>query len=100
MKKYLFLLLPFILNACANTVEVEKKADYKCGEQIISASFLDDNSVVMNINGSKTVLTRVESASGYRYDNPAAQITFIQKNGDTMLNINNHEYPLCREIVR
>lgn len=100
MKKYLLLMLPILLAGCANNVEMVKKADYKCGQQVVSAQFLDDDSVILNMNGSKTVLNRIQSASGYRYNNPAAQITFIQKDGKTILDIYGQEYPLCQEIVK
>lgn len=53
MKKYLLLLLP-LLAACtgAPEVEIEKKIEYKCGEQIISADFLDDDSMIARVDGS------------------------------------------------
>ena len=52
MKKYLLLLLP-LLAACAVApeVEIEKKIEYKCGEQIISADLLDDDSMIARVDG-------------------------------------------------
>lgn len=100
MRKYLFILLPLLATACANTVEVEDKAEYKCGEQVVMAEFLDDDSIILRIDGINNVLTKVSSSSGKRFENLATQVTFIQKHGDTYLNIKGREYPLCQEIER
>lgn len=100
MKKYLALLLPLLVWGCANSVEVENKAEYKCGEQVIMTEMLDDDSMIIRINGVNNVLTRVASDSGKRFENLATQVTFLQKGGDTYLGIKGRNYPLCQEIVR
>lgn len=100
MKKYLALFLPLLAIGCANTVEVEEKIEYKCGEQVLVAEMLDDDSMIVRINGVNNVLTKVASGSGRRYENLATQVTFIQKSGDTYLMIKGHDYPLCQEIIR
>ena len=100
MKKCWLWALPVLLTGCANTVEVKKAADFKCGEQIIHAEVFDDNSMIVRINGVNNVLTKVASASGERYENIASRVVFSQNDGDTYLTINNRRYPLCQEIVR
>lgn len=101
MKKYLLLLLP-LLAACANKaeVEIEKKIEYKCGEQIISADFLDDESMIARINGINYVLVRVVAADGRRYENTATGMIFVQNGNGTYLTIKGHNYPMCQEIVK
>ena len=98
--KYWVVLLPLLLAACANTVDIEKKAEYKCGEQVIVTEFLEDGSVIVRLNGVNNVLTRVASASGKRYENTASQVSFMQRDGNTYLSISGHDYPLCQELVR
>ncbi len=100
MKKYLALFLPLLIWGCANQVEVEDKTEYKCGEQVIMTEMLDDDSMIIRINGVNNVLTRVASDSGKRFENLATQVTFLQKRGDTYLGIKGRNYPLCQEIVR
>ena len=101
MKKLLIFLLPLLLAACAGTpeVEIEKKIEYKCGEQIISADFLDDDSLIARINGVNYVLDRVAAADGRRYENTATGMTFMQSGNGTYLTIKGRNYPMCQEIV-
>jgi len=101
MKKYLLLLLP-LLAACAGApeVEIEKKIEYKCGEQIISADFLDDDSMIARVDGINYVLVRVAAADGRRYENTATGMTFMQNGNGTYLTIKGRNYPMCQEIVK
>ena len=101
MKKYLLLLLP-LLAACAGApeVEIEKKIEYKCGEQIISADFLDDDSMIARVDGINYVLVRVAAADGRRYANTATGMTFMQNGNGTYLTIKGRNYPMCQEIVK
>ena len=94
MKKYLLLLLP-LLAACAGApeVEIEKKIEYKCGEQIISADFLDDDSMIARVDGINYVLVRVAAADGRRYENTATGMTFMQNGNGTYLTIKGRNYP-------
>ena len=96
MKKYLLLLLP-LLAACAGApeVEIEKKI-----EQIISADFLDDASMIARVDGINYVLVRVAAADGRRYENTATGMTFMQNGNGTYLTIKGRNYPMCQEIVR
>ena len=100
-EKYLLLLLP-LLAACAGApeVEIEKKIEYKCGEQIISADFLDDDSMIARVDGINYVLVRVAAADGRRYENTATGMTFMQNGNGTYLTIKGRNYPMCQEIVR
>ena len=77
--KYWIAMFPLLLAACANTVEVKDKDDFKCGEQIVRAEFLDDDSIILQINGVNNVLTKVAAASGKRYENIATQIVLCSK---------------------
>ena len=94
-------LLP-LLAACAGApeVEIEKKIEYKCGEQIISADFLDDASMIARVDGINYVLVRVAAADGRRYENTATGMTFMQNGNGTYLTIKGRNYPMCQEIVR
>lgn len=98
--KYWIVALPMLLMACANTVEVEDQAEYKCGEQVVLAQMLDDNSMIVTINGVKNVLSRVASSSGERYENIATKVTFMEQDGDKYLEIQGRRYPLCQRIVK
>ena len=98
--KYWIAMFPLLLAACANTVEVKDKDDFTCGEQIVRAVFLDDDSIILQINGVNNVLTKVAAASGKRYENIATQIVFMQQNGDYYLTIKGRNYPVCQKIER
>lgn len=100
MKKYGILLLMLLISACASSVEVEERVEYKCGQQVILTELLDDDSMIVKINGDNYVLDRVETSSGKRYDNVSAQISIWKKSGDVNLWIKEHQYPLCKEILR
>lgn len=100
MKKYLALVLPLLAAACANTVDVEDKIEYKCGDQIVKAEMLGDDSMIANINGINNVLVRTASDSGRRYENNATQVVFTQNDSGNYLSIKGRSYPLCQEMVR
>lgn len=98
--KYWILGLSLLAAACANTVEVKDKADFKCGTQIVHAEYLDDDTMVLRINGISNVLTRVASSNGKRYENIASGMAFMQQDGDFYLSIMGQNYPQCRKIVK
>lgn len=98
MMKYMVLFLPMLVMGCANSVDVENKAEYKCGNQIVTATYLEDDSVIAKIDGVNYVLTRVASAQGNRFENVASQITFLQNGSDVNLAMRGYNYPLCQEI--
>lgn len=100
MLKYLFLWLPFLITACSNRVDVEHHAEYKCGEQIIETSLLDDDSLIVKINGVDNLLNRAPSSFGRRYENAPEQISLERRNGDVFLIIKGRNYPLCQQIDR
>ncbi|MCX4349718.1 MAG: MliC family protein [Alphaproteobacteria bacterium] len=100
MMKYLLAGLPLLLAACSSTVDVQDEAEYKCGEQIVYAQMLDDESMIVKINGVNNVLARVASASGERYENIATRVTFSEMDGEKYLSINGRNYPVCQEIKR
>lgn len=100
MKKYLFL-LP-LLTACvaAPKAEIEKKIEYKCGEQMISVDFLDDVSMIARIDGINYILVRATATNGSRYENTATDMTFVQNREGTYLTIKGRSYPICQEIIK
>ena len=98
--KHLFLILPFLAAACANNVEVTRETEYKCGEKIVQADFLDDDSMILRVDGINNVLVKVAATSGKRFENSASKVTFMQQNGDYYLSISGHNYPVCQEISR
>jgi membrane-bound inhibitor of C-type lysozyme len=101
MKKYLLgLCLPLLISACSSTVEIEKKATYKCGNEIIAATFFDDDTMMLVAKGKDYTLTRNVSAPDYKYENIADKVIFWNKNGDNYLEIRGQGYPTCREIVK
>lgn len=98
--KYLILGMTFLAAACANSVEVTHETEYKCGEKIVQAEFLDDDSMILRIDGINNVLTKVAASSGKRFENLATKVTFMQQNGDYYLSIADRNYPVCQEIER
>ena len=93
--------LVLLLAACSHTISVDETVEYKCGEQIVLAEYLDDDSVVIKIDGKNTVLTRSETDSGERFDNSASKMTFIKKDNDGIyLSNNGIIYPMCIEVER
>jgi len=98
--KYIALTALLMLSACAHTVDVEETTEYKCGDKIVTAEFLDDDSVVVKIDGQTSVLNKVKSENGRRYDSTDSKISLSQDGSDTYLSINAVNYPLCAEIER
>jgi len=100
MKKYLLIGLPLLAMGCSSTVTVEDEAEYKCGEQIVYAQMLDDESMIVKLNGVNNVLSRVASPAGERYENIATGVTFSELDGEKYLTINGRNFPVCQEIER
>lgn len=93
-------ILPLLLISCANKVEVKDATKYKCGNQVIMAEILDDDTVVITLDGKNYVLNNVVAASGAKYENIASGIVFWNKGSDNYLEIKGQNYPLCQEIVK
>lgn len=94
-------LFALLLAGCSHVINVENTVEYKCGEQIVLAEYLDDESVIIRINGVNTVLTRSETDSGKRFDNFTSKMTLIQKDNDSIyLSSKDGIYPMCLEIKR
>lgn len=98
--KYLIAGLVILVGGCTNTVEVEDIREYKCGNQIIKAEFLDDDSIILQINSDNQVLNKVKTASGMRYENYLNKITFFKQDGYYYLTIDEQNYPMCLRIER
>lgn len=100
MKKLLgILMLPFVMAGCANTVEIEDKASYKCGNAIIEATFFDDDTMMVAMDGKEYVLDINDEASGDKYENMADKVVFWDK-GDIYFELNGQGYPTCQKIVK
>lgn len=100
MYKYLMLFLPLLLISCANKVEVKDINKYKCGSQVVTAEILDDDTIVLTLDGKNYVLNNVIAASGAKYENVASGIVFWNKGSDNYLEIKGQGYPMCKEIVK
>ena len=100
MIKYVLAGLPLLIAGCTSTVEIQDEAEYKCGEQIVHAQMLDDESMIVKINGVNNVLAKVASANGERYENIATRVTFSEVDGEKYLSINGRNFPMCQEIKR
>jgi len=96
--KYAVFMMFLLLLGCTPTVEVDDVKQYKCGAEIINATFLEDNSMILRVNGTNYVLNRSAANSGRRYDNADSKITFMQQGSNTYLIMNGQNYPLCLEI--
>ncbi|MBQ7286057.1 MAG: hypothetical protein IJW72_07410 [Alphaproteobacteria bacterium] len=101
MKKYVWgTVLLLAMAGCTNSVEVKNEFEYKCGTQVVKTEVLDDNSMIVHINGVNHVLTRVAYPNGTRYENVVSQVSLTRADGDTYLTINGINYPICQEIIR
>lgn len=99
MKKLALLALPLLITACSSSVKVEEKVKYKCGNEIISTAFFDDESMMIIVDGSNHVLTRNVAASGAKYESINDGIIFWNKGDENYLEIRGQGYPNCRPIV-
>lgn len=100
MKKMFLLALPFLLISCAHEVEVESSADYKCGDQVLETQYLDDDSMIVKLDGRNHMLESVISASGDKYSNSQGNIIFWNKGSDSYFELNGKSYPQCARIVK
>lgn len=89
-----------LIAGCSSTVKVKDSASYKCGDQVIAVEVLNDNSVILKLNGTSHVLHHVVSDSGHKYQNMSAGLTYWEKDGDHFLNMNGMSYPMCQELVK
>ncbi len=68
---------------------------FSCGEQRISAGFFPDVAVLY-ANGDRTILERVRTASGARYDDPANAGTWLwSKGNNALLSLGGQEFQEC-----
>lgn len=62
--------LSLMVMACSHSVDVKDQASYKCGDQIIRVTVLNDNSMIVRANGIDHVLTpprrRVKNTKTYQ----------------------------------
>lgn len=102
MNRFLFLPVAAVLTVagCSSAVKVEYSASYKCGDQIIAVETLNDNSVILNLNGTSHVLNHVVSDSGYKYQNISSGLIYWEKDGNHFLEINGTPYPMCKELIK
>lgn len=100
--KYLILGTALLAAACTHKAEVEvtHHAEFKCGNKIVQAEFLDDESMILRIDGINNVLTRASFSDGKRFENMATLVTFTQQDSNYYLSIAGHNYPVCQEINR
>ena len=89
-----------LLAGCSHVVNVDETIEYKCGEQIVTAEYLDDESVVLKMNGKNTVLSKSATDKGERFDNSDSHMTFVKKDGNVYLSVEGKVYPMCLEIKR
>lgn len=100
MKKLSLFLLPLLVAGCSNAVEIEDKADYKCGDQVISVEMLEDETAVLRMNSTNYVLNRVVTASGAKYEGMKSGISFWSKGDEAYLAVGDKSYPKCKEMVK
>ena len=93
-------LFALLLAGCSHVVDVNETVEYKCGEKIVLAEYLDDSSVILKIDGKNTVLTSSKTDEGKRFDNSDSHMTFITKDGNVHLGVEGKVYPMCVEIEK
>lgn len=98
--KYWILGLSLLAGACSNMVEVDQQADFKCGDNIVKISLLDDDSMILQMNGINNVLTKTAFSDGEKYENSVSGVSFTEQNGEHYLAVNGQSYPACKKIKR
>lgn len=100
MKDIYLIILAIILIvvSCTRSIDVDYVTQYKCGDMIVYAQYLDDDSVILTINGNNVVLNRTVANNKNRFDSNNSDITFIEEEGDIYLKIKGNEYPMCIEL--
>lgn len=96
--KYLIFGLALLAGACSNTVEIDQQGDFKCGDHIVKVSLLDDDSMILRMNGINNVLNKTAASAGEKYENSASGISFTELDGEQYLTINGQNYPACKKI--
>lgn len=96
--KYLIFGLVLLAGACSNTVEVDQQAAFKCGDHIVNISLLDDDSMILRMNGINNVLNKTVDSAGEKYENSVSGISFTDLDGEYYLTINGQNYPACKKI--
>ena len=96
--KYWILGLSLMVMACSHSVDVKDQAGYKCGDQIIRVTVLNDNSMIVRANGIDHVLTKVASPAGEKYEDAVSQVSLTKQDGEFYLGMQGRNYPLCLKI--
>lgn len=96
--KYWILGLSLMVMACSHSVDVKDQASYKCGDQIIRVTVLNDNSMIVRANSIDHVLTKVASPAGEKYEDAVSQVSFTKQDGEFYLGMQGRNYPLCLKI--
>ena len=85
--KYWILGLSLMVMACSHSVDVKDQASYKCGDQIIRVTVLNDNSMIVRA-----------SPAGEKYEDAVSQVSFTKQDGEFYLGMQGRNYPLCLKI--
>ena len=99
MKK-ICLLFAFFLISCAHEIGIDNAARYKCGAQIVDLTFLDDESIVLNINGQNYVLNQINTSVGEQYMNEEETVSVLTYGDDVYVTVNGSSSPLCYQITQ
>ncbi len=96
--KYWILGLSLLVMACSRSVDVKDQASYKCGDQIIRVTVLNDNSMIVRANGIDHVLTKTLSPAGEKYEDTVSMVSFTKQDGEFFLAMQGRNYPVCKRI--
>ncbi|MCD6034685.1 MAG: hypothetical protein K0R63_426 [Rickettsiales bacterium] len=76
---------------------------YKCGGTLVEATFRDDGTLGLDVDGRISRLTTVLAASGAKFETPSGirpHITFWDKGTYAMLTVGKKAYPTCNVIEK
>ena len=97
MKK-ICMLFAFLLTSCSYLSGTNNFSTYQCGAQVVGLNFVDDESVVLNIDGQNYFLNQINTSVGEQYINDEETISIQVFDNDVYVTINGDLMPLCYQI--
>lgn len=98
MKKYLVLLLPFILLGCSFTPK-EGEGKFMCGNDLITITRVCPYSLKLEFNGTTYRVRNYDSVyTSNLYESRKDNIVFWQKDGSTFFTKDGKAYPACQRV--
>ena len=98
MKKIILLAVMAITTGCS-IINPPQKTKYICGENTVEVTYIAQDELLIKTGNTEHELYSAISASGSRYINDEATITFWNKGNENALEIRGSSFAQCQPVA-